>query len=249
MTPANFRVVIPARLGSTRLPRKPLSLLNGKPMIAYTIENAIASFQRVYLATDDWRIAEVGDAIGATVFMSKTAHYSGTERVAEVAEALGWPDDEIVVNLQGDEPTMSPNNIGAVAHLLAGSPHEMATLSVPLFRRAELIDPNIVKVVRRQDGRALYFSRAPITNFNADDTAVGGADRHIGIYAYRAGALRTLAKSPKTLLELNERLEQLRAMHIGMEIMVATAPDPVGPSVDILEDLFAAEKWLLENKR
>ena len=246
MSLANFRIVIPARIGSTRLPRKPLSMLNGKPMIAHTIENAMQTGARVYVATDDPDIAQVADQIGAGVFMSIEDHNSGTERVAEVARVMRWEDDSIVVNLQGDEPTMPAVNIAQVAASLGVSGYEMATLCVRLESEAEHLSPNVVKVVRREDGRALYFSRAAIGS--ADGLwPGGGVDRHVGIYGYRVRTLDVLVNRYQACIEQNEKLEQLRALSFGMEIGCYDAIANVGPSVDTVEDLFAAEAWIGAN--
>ncbi len=241
-----FRVVIPARFGSTRLPGKALVSLGGKLMIQWVHERARTSrAAEVLIATDDVRIAEAGRAFGARVEMTAATHQSGTDRIAEVARAQSWNADEIVVNVQGDEPLMPPRLIDQVAGLLCADPDAgMATLASPLGRLEDLFDPNVVKVVADASGRALYFSRAPIP-WNRDGAPAGlmsqrsfaGARRHVGIYAYRVSALLRLASLAPTPLEQSEKLEQLRALETGIGIRVADALEPPGPDVNTPEDL------------
>jgi len=248
-----FRVVIPARYASTRLPGKALIELAGKPMIEWVYLRSKASrASSVIIATDDVRIAAAARAFGAPVTLTAASHASGTDRIAEVARTQKWPPGEIVVNVQGDEPLMPPALIDQVAALLER--HEsadMATLASPLNSVAELLDPNIVKVVTTSEGRALYFSRAPIP-WNRDEAASGiasqksfdGARRHIGIYAYRVGALLRLAVLKPTPLEQAEKLEQLRAMEHGFEIRVADSAQPPGADVNTPEDLERAVRQI-----
>ena len=241
-----FRVVIPARFASTRLPGKALIPIGGKPMIQWVHERAGTSgAKEVLIATDDARIAEAGRAFGAVVEMTSASHQSGTDRIAEVARARGWRERDVVVNVQGDEPLMPPALIDQVAGLLlANGEAEMATLASPLARLEDLFDPNVVKVVADASGRALYFSRAPIP-WNRDSATAGlasqrsfaGARRHIGIYAYRVSALLRLAALAPTPLEQTEKLEQLRALENGIEIRVADAVELPGPDVNTPEDL------------
>jgi 3-deoxy-manno-octulosonate cytidylyltransferase (CMP-KDO synthetase) len=241
-----FRVVIPARYGSTRLPGKALLLMMGKPMIQWVHERAGQSkAAEIIIATDDSRIATVAQAFGAVVAMTAATHTSGTDRIAEVARARSWADDDIVVNVQGDEPLIPPELIDQVAELLHSNPGaHMATLGSPLTSIGQLMDPNVVKYVVDAQGRALYFSRAPIpwsrdtapSGF-ASQTETAGAHRHIGIYAYRVGALLKLASLPSTPLENLEKLEQLRALENGFEIRVAQAVERPGPDVNTAEDL------------
>lgn len=248
-----YRVVIPARHASTRLPGKPLALIAGTPMILHVHRLALrAGAHEVIVATDDERIRAACRAAGAEVEMTATDHASGTDRIAEVAIRRGWTDDSIVVNLQGDEPLMPPALIGQAAALLAGNASAaIATLAAPLASLAEFLDPNVVKVVARPDGQALYFSRAPIP-WDRDGASAGlasqtrhrDARRHLGIYAYRVGALRRLAALPPAPLEERERLEQLRALQAGMLIMVADAIEPPGPGVDTAEDLARVARLL-----
>ena len=241
-----FRVVIPARHDSSRLPGKPLLLLAGEPMILHVHRLALRSgAAEVIVATDDERIRSTCDAAGAAVEMTSERHASGTDRIAEVAARRGWSDDDVVVNVQGDEPLLPPVVIGQAATLLAATPAaSIATLATPIATEAEYLDPNVVKVVTRPDGIALYFSRAPVP-WDRDGFAGSprspdrhrGARRHLGLYAYRVGALRRLAAAPTDVLERRERLEQLRALALGLAIVVADAVDTPGPGVDTREDL------------
>lgn len=232
-----FRIVIPARYQSTRFPGKPLALIDGRPMIERVYERARAAGAReVIVATDDERIAGAARLAGADVCMTSTAHASGTDRIAEVARLRGFGADDIVVNLQGDEPRMPVAVIGQVAAALAAHPSAaIATAASAIGTREAYLDPNVVKVVTDRGGRALYFSRAPVPH----DRDGGGheARRHIGLYAYRAGALLQLASLPPTPLELLEKLEQLRALEHGMEIRVVEAVEPPGVDVNTPDDL------------
>ena len=245
MTPA-FSIVIPARHASSRFPGKPLAIIAGKPMLQWVHERARATAARdVIVATDDARIAAAAGSFGARVVMTSADHASGTDRIAEVVATLGWPDDTIVVNLQGDEPLMPVALLQQVASALAAHPSAaIATLAAPITRLEEFLDTNVVKVVLDQAGRALYFSRAPIpwTRDAAPDglasqTAFEGARRHLGLYAYRVGALRQLAAWPPAALEDRERLEQLRALAHGLEIRVVDAAERPGPDVNSPADL------------
>jgi 3-deoxy-manno-octulosonate cytidylyltransferase (CMP-KDO synthetase) len=239
-----FRVVIPARYASQRLPGKPLADLNGKPLILHACECARESGAlEVIVATDDARIREACEKAGFAAVMTAASHASGTDRIAEVAEKRGWDDGERVVNLQGDEPMMPPANIEQTARLLEPGA-DMSTLCTPIHDLAEFMNPNVVKVVADETGRALYFSRAPIP-WNRDGAPAGpasqqqfhGALRHIGIYGYRVGALRRLSATPPCELEQLEKLEQLRALWLGMHLAVDVAKEIPGPSVDTPEDL------------
>ena len=248
---SEFVVAIPARHGASRLPGKPLRLLGREPLILHVVRRALeAGAADVVVATDDQRIAEVASALGVQACMTSAQHTSGTDRLAECAATLGWDDQRIVVNLQGDEPFAPPDGIRAVAAALAGSACGMATLATPLAEPAMLWDPNVVKLVRRADGRALYFSRAPLPwhrdRFAQDRTLLGDGPwlRHIGIYAYRVGFLRRFAALPVGALERTESLEQLRALEAGEDIQVALAPSPFPPGVDTPADLERAEAML-----
>lgn len=241
-----FRVVIPARFGSTRLPGKPLKDLRGKPLLQWVHEAGVASGAvEVIIATDDERILEAARAFGARVRMTSLTHQSGTDRIAEIALQAGWGNDDIVVDLQGDMPMVPPALIGQVAELLLVHPDAaMATLATRITSVAQLLDPAVVKVVTDAGGRALYFSRAPIPwgRDTAPATLVSqrsfaGARRHVGLYAYRVATLRRLSLLPPSQLEQIEKLEQLRAMENGLEIRVADAVSDPGPAVDTTEDL------------
>lgn len=241
-----FAVVIPARMGSTRLPGKPLAELLGKPLVLHVAERARASgAERVLVATDDERICAACVAAGVEARLTGAHHVSGTDRIAEVSEQCGWDASDIVVNLQGDEPLMPPATIRQVAALLDGREQaDLATLCTPIHSLEEFLSPNAVKLVMDQSGRALYFSRAPIP-WNREGAAAGfasqqrwqGALRHLGLYAYRVGALRRLAATPPCELEQIEKLEQLRALWLGMVIAVSVAREAPGPGVDTPEDL------------
>ncbi len=236
----DFIVVIPARYGSTRLPGKALADIAGRPMIAWVHAQACRSQARkVIVATDDDRIAAACRECGARVEMTAADHASGTDRIAELAERCGWHDGQIVVNVQGDEPLMPPKLVTQVAELLAGTPGAaIATLTTPVLSEDEFRDPNRVKVVADSDGFALYFSRAPIPH-RAAGLPASMTQRHVGIYAYRAGSLKALSAAPPSPLEREERLEQLRALHLGLRIAVAEAEDAPPRGVDTQEDLEA----------
>ena len=242
-----FRIVIPARFDSSRLPGKALLPLAGKPMLQWVHERARRSrAAEVIIATDDERIAAASRAFGAEVAMTARTHISGTDRIAEVAGARGWADQDIVVNVQGDEPLIPPPIIDQVAQLLdTHSRADIATLAARIDTASDFNDPNIVKVACDVTARALYFSRAPIPwNRDAPATLTPASLRHIGIYAYRVAALRRLAQLPASRLEQIEKLEQLRALENGMEIRVALAVERPLADVNTAEDLERAERAL-----
>ena len=242
----SFHIAIPARHASTRLPGKMLAPIHGKPMLQWVYERARASGALdVLIATDDAAIAAAANAFGAVARMTSASHASGTDRLAELAGIERWPEADIVVNVQGDEPLIPPALVRQVATLLDSDPGAaIATLATPVESLEEFLDPNAVKVVTDAKGRALYFSRAPVP-WNRDGAPAGlssqrvfaGARRHIGIYAYRVGALRRLASLVPTTLEKAEKLEQLRALEHGMAIRVADAAEKPGPDVNTAEDL------------
>lgn len=250
-----FHVVIPARYASTRLPGKPLLRIGGLPMIQRVVERACASSaNEVLVATDDERIAAVVSdprAPGRRIaVMTDPALPSGTDRVAAVADARAWPDQTIVVNVQGDEPFLPPRLIEQAADLLERDPAAgVATLSAPIGSLRDFLDPNVVKVVTARDGAALYFSRAPIP-WNRDGAAGGlgsqrdfsGALRHVGIYAYRVGTLRRMMRLPPSDLETREKLEQLRALQNGIRIVVGACLELPAPGVDTEVDLRRARQ-------
>ena len=252
----SFYVVIPARYASTRLPAKPLKEIAGKPMIQHVYDRACESAAReVIIATDDVRIEAAVKAFGARVCMTSPAHNSGTDRLQEVTQQLGLRDDDIVVNVQGDEPLIPPAVINQVAANLANSPNaSVATLSEPIHSLEDFRSSNIVKVVADKTGRALYFSRAsipwPRDHFATPDVK-GLPDnfpcqRHIGIYAYRVALLNRFVGWPQAPLEQIESLEQLRVLWQGETIHVAEAFAAVPGGVDTEADLQRV-KQLLES--
>ena len=248
-----FKVVIPARFGSIRLPGKPLLPLAGKPMIQHVVERAQRSgAEEVLVATDDRRIEDACAAFGAQSMLTRADHRSGSDRIAEVIHRRGWSDATIVVNLQGDEPTMPPDLIDQVAADLARQPEiGMATLAHPIADPETLFDPHAVKVVTDAAGFALYFSRAPVPwpRDEALDRRAGLPSsvpflRHIGLYAYRAGFLRRYVAWPPSPLELAESLEQLRVLWHGERIHVGVAGEAPGPGVDTTQDLVRVSALL-----
>ncbi|MDJ0794601.1 MAG: 3-deoxy-manno-octulosonate cytidylyltransferase [Woeseiaceae bacterium] len=238
---SRFIVVIPARYSSTRLPGKALVDIGGKPMIAHVYERGTESAaSEVVIATDDERIAEAGEAFGATVCMTADHHKSGTERIAEVADIMDWHDEQIVVNLQGDEPTMPAALIDQCAGLLDDGSADIATLASPFASQADFENPNCVKVICDRNGHAIYFSRAAIPyprDAGSQEIAAKAALHHHGIYAYRCGVLRQLVAATESNLEICEQLEQLRALSLGMTIAVGVPKKRPGAGVDTPEDL------------
>ena len=245
---SDFVVVIPARYASERLPGKPLREILDKPMIAHACDRAReSSADQVIVATDDERIAEVCEDYGVTVCMTGNQHRSGTERIAEVADIMDWDDATIVVNLQGDEPTMPAALVNQCADLLRSSDADIATLASPLAALDDYRNPNIVKVVVDDDDNALYFSRSPIPhvrNKALEDLALNTALHHHGLYGYRCGVLRTLVGSDPSALEMLEQLEQLRALSLGMTIRIGRPGERPGAGVDTEEDLALAAEAL-----
>lgn len=243
---ADFSVVIPSRYASLRLPGKPLIDIRGKPMIQHVYERACASAAtQVVIATDDERIAEAAESFGATVCMTSAHHQSGTERIAEVADVMDWPDDKVVVNLQGDEPTMPPQLIDQCAALLDDATADVATLASPFLSQSDFENPNCVKVVRDLAGHAIYFSRAAIPYpRDGDRDARAVALHHHGIYAYRCGVLRRFVAAEPSDLEVCEQLEQLRALSLGMTIAVGIPAERPGAGVDVADDIARVEREL-----
>ena len=239
MTPANIAIGIPARMGSSRFPGKPLALLAGRPMIEHVIERArAAGIGPVYVATDDERIAEVARQAGAEVCMTHPEHGSGTERLAEAFRGL---DVDIVVNVQGDEPLIDPEAIRAVVRPFLDDPYlPMATLAHPLRYKSDLQDANVVKLVINAKGRALYFSRAPIPYPRSGESE---SLQHVGLYAYRREFLLIYPALSPCAAEKSEQLEQLRVLHHGYDIAV-TVGDFHTIGVDTPGDLARAEKLL-----
>ncbi len=249
-----YKVVIPARWGSTRLPGKVLHPIRGRPMLAYVIDVArISGADTVVVASESEKVLELAVQAGGVGCLTSADHASGTDRIGEVVEQLHWGDDEVVVNLQGDEPLMPPALVRQCATLLEQrTAFTMATLGVPLHTREDFENPNVVKVVVDCRGRALYFSRAPIPWPRDAETAeaggwsrIRGALRHIGLYAYRVSAIKRLAMEPPCELEEIERLEQLRALWIGIDIAVEVGRGLPGPSVDTYADVGKVEDWMV----
>lgn len=244
----DFVVVIPARFASERLPGKPLRLIAGLPMLQHVWQRAMESdAQDVVIATDDDRIQAAAEGFGATVCMTLDSHQSGTERIAEVADILSWPDDRIVINLQGDEPLMPPEVIRACAALLEDPVADMATMASPLLSPDDFQDSNIVKVVLDDKEFALYFSRTAIPYSRTDDCndlAVNTALHHHGIYGFRCSMLRDLVEAEPSALERCEQLEQLRALSLGFKIKVGRPERRPGPGVDTERDLEAVDELM-----
>lgn len=244
----SFKVVIPARHASTRLPGKPLLDIAGKPMVVHVVEQSLASgAEEVVVATDHDDILAAVKAYGHEAVMTKVDHVSGTDRIAEVAGIFGWAAHTIVVNVQGDEPLIDPHLIREVARNLADHPEAaIATACHPIHDRVSVFNPNIVKVVMDKAGYALYFSRAPIP-YARDAYADGRQEgplpeglevfRHIGIYGYKASFLRAYAQLAVSPIEQAESLEQLRAMWHGYRISVAVTAHAPATGVDTPEDL------------
>jgi 3-deoxy-manno-octulosonate cytidylyltransferase (CMP-KDO synthetase) len=246
-----FKVVIPARFSSTRLPGKPLRLIADKPMIAHVCERALeANADDIVVATDDERIAETVTALGIRTVMTRADHQSGTERIAEVAQLCGWAVDDIIVNLQGDEPLIPPAYIRDVAATLAAQQHAgIATLATPISDIAEIFNPNTVKIVVNKLGYALYFSRAVIpwdrdgfANEQKNPSGNMTYLRHIGMYAYTVGFLERYCQWQPSILETVESLEQLRILWHGETIAVKTVEHAPPAGVDTEDDLMRVER-------
>jgi len=245
-----FKVVIPARYGSSRLPAKPLLDIAGKPMVIRVAEQALASgADTVVVATDHPAIHDIVGQHGVEVVMTRDDHPSGTDRIAEVVSLCGWADEEIVVNVQGDEPLISPILIREVAHNLASHLEaSMATAGHAIHDKVAMLNPNVVKLVMDAEGHAMYFSRAPIPYprdaFAANQDIPSGIDvyRHIGIYAYKSGFLKTYSALQPSMLEQAESLEQLRVLWHGFKISVAITSHAPATGVDTAQDLEHVRK-------
>jgi 3-deoxy-manno-octulosonate cytidylyltransferase (CMP-KDO synthetase) len=240
-----FSVVIPARMASSRLPGKPLVDIAGVPMVVRVARQALASAaERVLVATDSQEVIDVCQAHDIEAMMTRADHACGTDRLAEVVTTLDLPEQSVLVNVQGDEPLIDPQLINRLAALLDDGSKPMATLVHPLASAADMFNPNVVKVVLNQQGNALYFSRAPIP-YARDAFAAGKQEipagmpvfRHIGMYAYRCGFLKTYTRLAPSPLENHEALEQLRALWYGYSIAVATVEEAPPAGVDTQEDL------------
>lgn len=240
----SYTVIIPARYQAQRLPGKPLLDIAGKPMVQHTWERACESSARqVAVATDDERIAEAVSAFGGQVVMTSTDHRSGTDRLQEAAGSLGLGSDDIVVNLQADEPLLPASAIEQVAqNLEQHGDMGIATLCEIIDTQAEIEDPNAVKVVMDKTGRALYFSRATIPH--RASASARNCYRHIGLYAYRVAVLDQFVSWPAAELELAEKLEQLRALSNGIGIHVALCDTSIPAGVDTEQDLEAVRRYL-----
>lgn len=240
-------MVIPARYASTRLPGKPLLDIAGMPMIQHVYQRACESeANSVVIATDDERIRRTAEAFGAQVVMTRADHQSGTDRIQEVAAILGLSAQAVVVNVQGDEPLIPPATINQVAaNLRKFTDAGISSLFHTLHDAAELLNPNAVKVVTDAQGYALYFSRSPLP---WQDTEPVHGKRHVGIYAYRVATLNQFVTWPRSLLEVSERLEQLRAMHHGVRIIMDEAAQRVPAGVDTPEDLEAVRQFLTDSE-
>lgn len=236
-----FSVIIPARYASSRLHGKLLLDLGGKPVLQRTIERSLASEAgQVVVATDDARIAEMVRSTAARVVMTSPDNATGTDRIQEAADILGLGGEEIVVNVQGDEPLIPVAAINQVARNLAEHKQAgIATLCEAIAEEAEFTDPNAVKVVRDEQGFALYFSRAPIPHGGANQ-----ALRHIGIYAYRVELLNRFVNWPQSEPERSERLEQLRALSNGVKVHAGVSSERFPAGIDTKEDLETAKKFL-----
>ena len=250
-----FKAVVPARYASTRLPAKPLLDLGGKPMVARVAECAVRSgAEEVWVATDHGDVVGAAERHGLSVLLTRADHPTGTDRLAEVVEKRGWSDDTIVVNVQGDEPLIDSGLIAQTARQLAESGADIATVAHPIDNPVDFFAPNVVKVVCKANGDAMYFSRAPIP-FARDhfaqsrDTLPSGlpAYRHIGLYAYRASFLRAYAKLTPSPVEGCEALEQLRALWHGYRISVVVSNHLPMPGVDTPEDAARMQEWFNRN--
>ena len=243
--PQGFTVVIPARLASSRLPNKPLADIAGLPMVVRVAQRAMQSqATQVVVAADDERIVQVCKAHGVQVLLTRQDHVSGSDRLAEACQLLGLPDEALVVNVQGDEPLMRPDLINEVARVLTERPDaSMSTAAHAIGSLEEFANPNVVKVVMDARQMALYFSRAPIPWWRDGNTQgiqqlpSPAPLRHIGIYGYRVGFLKTFPSLPPAPIETCEALEQLRAMWFGHKIAVHVTNQVPGPGVDTPEDL------------
>ena len=234
-----FLVVIPARLASTRLPNKPLADIAGKPMVVRVAERALMSgASRVVIAVDDQSIFDACKAHGLDVMLTSKDHPTGTDRLSEVVRKLNLQDDEIVVNVQGDEPLIPPDLITDVAKTLSQHPQaSIATAALAIHDPAEINNPNVVKVVMSQSHQALYFSRSAIPFSRNPEQHQAQHYRHIGMYAYRASFLKKFSQLPPAPIEEAEALEQLRALWYGHAIQVLLTNEAPPPGVDTTEDL------------
>lgn len=249
----SYHIVIPARMASQRLPGKPLAMIGGVTLIEHVYRRANASSaSSAVVATDSTEILEACKAFGARAVMTSASHSSGSDRIAECADLVGWGDDTLIVNLQGDEPLMPAACLDQAARLLyEHASASAASLYHAITSASEACDPNAVKVVTGTDGMALYFSRSAIPfprDFGSIEAAANAGfswKRHVGLYAYRAGALRAFTGMEPTPLELAEKLEQLRFLETGRQIVMAEACEAIPAGVDTPEDLERVRGLLL----
>ena len=250
-----FKTVVPARYASTRLPAKPLLDLGGKPMVVRVAERALLSgAEEVWVATDHPDVFRAVEQHGLSVLLTRADHPTGTDRLAEVVEKRGWGDETIIVNVQGDEPLIDPDTISRMARQLAESGADIATVASPIDHPADFFAPNVVKVVCKANGDAMYFSRAPIPfardHFAGQKDSLPGefpAYRHIGLYAYRAGFLRAYTRLAPSPAERFEALEQLRALWHGYRISVVISDHLPMPGVDTPEEAARMQEWFAKN--
>jgi 3-deoxy-manno-octulosonate cytidylyltransferase (CMP-KDO synthetase) len=242
----DFSVIIPARYASSRLPAKLIEDINGKSLIEHTYLNALqSSAKRVIIATDDERINSIAKGFNAEVCMTSITHTSGTSRISEAVTSLEFDDDEVVVNVQGDEPMLSSEVIDQVANNLVHNEMHVATLCEKIESKSLYFDPNCVKVVFNPGGKALYFSRSPIPAFrNNEEIDLSICCRHIGIYAYRVSFLKKYSQMDNSILEKAEKLEQLTFLNAGIDIHVELACGSAGYGIDTKDDLIKVKKEL-----
>ena len=240
----NYHIVIPARYRSTRLPGKPLQMIAGKTLLEHVYQRAVAAATTsIVIATDDERIAAEAGLFGAEAELTSPDHPSGSDRIAECVRKRGWGGQDIVVNLQGDEPLMPSACLDQVAGLLDASPQAaVASLWQASNEEAEYLDPHVVKVVVNQQSMAMYFSRAPIPHLSHHES--GLVKRHVGLYAYRVADLLELIEQPPSQLEIAESLEQLRWLEAGKQIVMAPAEQAIPAGVDTQTDLKRVEEIL-----
>ena len=237
---ANYNIIIPARFASTRLPGKPLIDICGKTMIERVWRNAKKSQARdIIIATDDERIQSHAINFGAKICMTSSKHQSGTDRIIEVIDQMGWSDDQVVLNLQGDEPLLKAKLIDECASLLTDGISDIGTLGSNFLSKKEWLNPNTVKVLMDESGHAIYFSRLPIPNKLDADVLIDNKFilHHHGIYSYRCRILRDLKLLDMPKQMESENLEQLKALHYGFKIKVANASERPGPSIDVIDDV------------
>lgn len=249
----DYKIVIPARFASSRLPGKPLIELAGKPMIQHVYERALAtSVQEIVIATDDERIEQAAKAFGAEVVMTSLQHENGTERIAEVARIKNWPANSVVVNLQGDEPLIPQSLIELTAQGLIQNPEAgMSSICTPIQHDSDVFNPNVVKVVLNKQQFAMYFSRASIPwdrdayrSEQVQKTNKMPVYRHIGMYGYRVSFLQQYTQMEPCVLETTESLEQLRALWYGVKIHMGIVEQAPGHGVDTLDDVMRVDQLL-----